>query len=249
MGTLKMTCMIMTLTLSLGCSDKSIFKAADKHDVGDDAAVWMEKGRPAKAIEILRDALDDEPDDYRLRSLLSAAIAQLYGIDAIGLALKMAENQAKKASEEPADGASSNNAIVALFAVLPDATAANIAGLEEAITELTKIPDESRTKADYFKLSMLHTSLLGLRTKKFDKDGDGQVSPVEILSMSDDDAIGIISSLIAGQAAFSAGSSTGEGSAAAGAQIGAIQAEIDKQDGATSGERLKNYLNKDKAKT
>jgi hypothetical protein len=232
-----MSAVITTLSLA-ACGDKSVLQSAEKRDPATEAARAMEQDRPEDAVATLRSALEKDPLNYQLRSLLSAALAQYYGIDAISLALKMAENKSGDSS--------SSNGIVALFVVLPDPTDETIAGLEEAIQELESIPEAERTRADNFKLSMMHTSLLGLRTKKFDLDLDGQISPTELLSLSDNDAAAILNSLISSQNAFNSGSASGQGSQAAGEKIGSIKGDIDLQDGATDSEKLRNYLSKDK---
>jgi hypothetical protein len=217
----------------------------EKKNPGEDAVVLMEKGKPDEAISVLESALVDEPENYRLVSLLSAATAQKYGISLIDIALKMGgsgdeeEGEEGSESEQPAGG----NDITNLFSVLPDPTDANIAGVEEARDIMASIPVGFRKTGDTFMLSLLNTSLLGMRTKKLDTDGDGQLSPVELLDLSEDNATAILGDLISASESFAGESG---GAEAAQEKLQAIQDEIDAQEGETEAERLRNYLNRER---
>ena len=98
------------------------------------------------------------------------------------------------------------------------------------------------TDADNFKATVFYTSRLGLRTKQFDTDGDGLVSPVELLSMSDDAALDILESLYSAEASIQAGTADNEQSAASSQQISNIKDQIESQPGETQAEKLRNYL-------
>lgn len=177
-------------------------------------------------------------------SLLSSATAQKYGIDAIELALKMANSEKEKAAQTTTtDSTSSNNGITALFIVLPDASDENIAGINDAITIMEKIPEGVRTSADTFKLTMLHTASLGLTTKKFDIDGDGKISQSEILTMTAGDATSILDSLLSAESLVAAAGAAGTGDSAASiANISSIREAISSSSGTTDQEKLTNYL-------
>lgn len=236
--------MILSLLLHTACG-KNMLSTFEKQNAAEDATIELEKNNPDKAIRILQDALEDDPENYQLISLLSAATAQKYGIDALTMALEMANNQAGNGSQSGTQG--SNN-ITALFSAVPEASLTNIEGVQEAIRIMMTIPAESRTKADNFYLSLMNTAALALQTKKFDKDGDGLISPVELLDLSDEDAVNIIESLLNAESALSGGIlDEGGNSKASAEQISQIRTQIDAQEGATTAEKLRNYLNKDKA--
>jgi hypothetical protein len=242
---------IVTFTLFVfGCSS-NVFRSTDKADPGEDAAVALENDNPSKAISILEAALKDDPDNYRYMSLLAAAKAQKFGVSVIQIALKMAETEEgeegeegeEEATEETDEESDSNtNDITNLFPVLPDPTDANIDGIKEAIDLLAAIPNDELHEGDIFLLSLLNTAVLALRTKTLDADGDGQLSPVELLDLNADTAIAILEDLASASAAFASGDA-GSSSEAAQARLEAIQASIDAQEGETEEERLRNYFN------
>lgn len=229
---------VMSL-LYLGCGS-SIFKAAEKSDPAVDATLAIEKNKPQDAIDILTEALEKDPEDYQLISLLASAQAQLVDIDLIRVVLKMATSSTE--SDSTSSGSGSNNSVTLLFDALPDASVGNIAGLDTAIATLESIPELERTDADSYKLTIFFTARLGLRTKSFDKDGDGQVSPVELIILDDDSAAAIIDSIISAQSAIA---ETGDGSdstSASSEKISEIKSAIDASEGDSDAEKLKNYL-------
>lgn len=235
--------MTFFLLLHTACG-KNLLGTFEKQNAAEDATIEMEKNNPDKAISILKDALEDDPENYQLISLLSAATAQKYGIDALSMALEMANTQAGSGNQSGTEG--SNN-ITALFAVVPEASETNIEGIQEAIRIMMTIPADARTKADNFYLSLMNTAALALQTKKFDKDGDGLISPVELLDLSDDDAVNIIESLLNAESALSGGILDESGNSKASAeQISQIRSQIEAQEGETTAEKLRNYLNKEK---
>lgn len=238
--------MILAFLLHTACG-KNLLATVEKEDVAEDATIALEKNNPDQAISNLKEALEDDPDNYQLISLLSAATAQKYGIDALSMALEMASSQTGEGNQSGTEG---SNSITALFAVVPEASKTNIDGINEAISIMMSIPAASRTKADNFYLSLMSTAALALQTKKFDKDGDGLISPVELLDLSDDDAVGIIESLLNAESALANGILEESGNSKASAeQISQIRTQIDAQEGATTADKLRNYLNKDKAPT
>ena len=91
---------------------------------------------------------------------------------------------------------------------------------------------------------MYETAALTLRTKKYDLDGDGTISPMEALGMSSSDAVTILSQLSGAASAFSGGSSTSSVDQAAASQITNIQSAISQCPGADQETQLKNYMSK-----
>ncbi|MGE0174253.1 MAG: hypothetical protein AB7T49_15760 [Oligoflexales bacterium] len=246
--------MIKSLIFSilLAACGSNIFKSVDKSDPGEDATVAMENGNPQKAISILEKAIEDEPENYRYYALLAAAMAQKYGVSVIQIALKMGESdeeeegasddQAIVQEEEEEDGDSSSSDVTKLFPVLPVPSDENIDGIKEAIETLGLIPSEELREADVFLLSLLNTAILALRTKTLDTDGDGQLSPVELLDLNEDTAVLILEDLISASEALAAGGGSG-GSEVAREKLEAIQEAIASQEGETDAERLRNFFN------
>ena len=175
---------------------------------------------------------------------MAAAVAQRWGIDTISIALKMA-TQNTTSSATTATGQSTNQ-LTGLFSVLPPASDENISGVKLAIEYMNRIPATERTIADNFIMSMLQTALTVIQTKKFDKDGDGLISPLELLNLDDDSALDILESIIAAEGALTGVVTGSSGSDSAGDNISTIRSEIDKQEGTTSSEKLRNFLDDEK---
>jgi hypothetical protein len=186
-------------------------------------------------------------------SLLSQAVAQLYGLDPLTVALKLAQSKTSTSTEEDettdtTSGSTSDassggaNSITAIFPALPDPSEGNIAGFDKSAAILNSLNVNVLTAADLFKKALLLTATVSLRTKKLDTDGDGKISLLETTSLSASDATAILIG-IASAAASVSGSSTGSGNGAtAAANINALLSKIDAQEGATDEEKLRNYL-------
>ncbi len=241
---LSLTIVIMCSLLFHTACGKNMFGRFEEEEPAEDATIALEQNKPDKAIRILNAALEDDPENYQLVSLLSAATAQKYGIDAFTMVMRMVNSQKEQAENQTPSG--SNN-ITALFSAVPASTPENIAGINEAIRIMMTIPATSRTRADNFYLSLMNTAALTLQTKKFDKDGDGLISPVELLDLSDDDAISILDSLLNAESAMADGLLPDSANSKASAeQISQIRSQIESQEGASTAEKLRNFLNKDK---
>ena len=238
----------VTALLCLGFTSAcgtSIFVHAEKKNSAEDATINLEKNQPDAAIGTLNKALAKDPENTKLIALLSSATAQKYGIDVVTIALQMAKNSSTPATtSSSSSGASSGtNGITALFSVLPASTDENINGIQGAISIMETIPAALRTAADNFMLTLMHTAVLGLVAKQFDKDGDGLISPVEMLSITPDAAVAILANLLAAQEVLAMGTgATGGSSSAAMAAVGHIQTAIDNAPGSSDQEKLVNYL-------
>ncbi len=215
------------------------FDTYEESDPAEDATVALEEGNPNKAINILTKALQRDPDNYQYISILALAYAERGGIDALTLAQKMASNSSSTSMSN-----SSSNGVTSLFSVMPDATDANIADVDTAVSLMVTIPAAVRTNADTLKIAMYQTASLTLRTKKYDLDGDGIITPAEILGMTSNDASTIISQLASAAEAFGGGSSSSTVDQAAASQITTIQSAIGQCPGANQEEQLKNYMSK-----
>lgn len=235
---------LLTLPWLLSCGT-STFKNLEKEDPAVDGTIALEQNDPEAAIAILEPAVEKDPTDYQLVSLLASAKAALVGVDFVRVILKLATPDEDSGSESATSSAttdSEGNDVTALFSALPEPTDEAFAGLDEALALLESIPDAERLDADRYKLTVFHTSRLGLTTKAFDKDGDGQVTPVELIDLDDADATDILSSLSAAEAAIN---STGDGSdstSESASKISGISAAIEAQDGETDAEKIRNYL-------
>jgi hypothetical protein len=213
------------------------FASYETKDPGEDATVALEDGNPNKAINILTDALKDEPENWQWVSILALAYAERAGINALTLAQKMASNSGGQAT-------TSSNEVTALFSILPEATDSNINDVDEAVALMLKIPALNRTTADVLKIAMFQTASLTLRTKKLDTNGDGIISVSELLGMSSGDALTILTQLASAAAAFAGGDPSSSTDQAAAAQISTIQSAIGTCPGASQEDKLKNYLSK-----
>ena len=81
-------------------------------------------------------------------------------------------------------------------------------------------------------MSMFYTSLLTLRTKAFDSDGDGSLSVEELAALDDASAIAILTDLAAAQSSLN-GYSTEDGTQDAANNVGSIATSIEGQEGAS----------------
>lgn len=212
------------------------FASYETKDPGEDATVALEDGNPNKAINILTDALKDDPENWQWVSILALAYAERAGINALTLAQKMASNSGSQTT--------STNEVTSLFSLLPDATDANINDVDEAVALMLKIPALDRTTADVLKIAMFQTASLTLRTKKLDTNGDGIISVSELLGMTSGDALTILTQLSSAAAAFAGGDPSSSTDQAAAAQISTIQSAIGTCPGASQEDKLKNYLSK-----
>lgn len=226
----------LTLALLAGCGGNP-FESYESKDPAEDATVALEEGNPDKAISILTSALRGDPQNNVYISILALAYAERAGVDPLSLAQNMASGSGSSSS-------TSGNGVTSLFSIMPAATDANIADVDQAVTLMLSIPNEARTTADTLKLAMFQTAALTLRSKKYDINGDGVVSASELLSMSSSDALTILSQLDGAASAFTGGTSTSTVDQAASTQVTAIKTKISTCPGANSEEQLKNYLSK-----
>jgi hypothetical protein len=249
MKTLKYMIAILLTTSLLSCG-VNVFQPAAESDPETDAVLAMEKNKPDEAIAILEKALEDDPDNPKLLSLLGSATAQKYGFDPLSFALDLAKQQSESSSTEESETteSSSSNGITTMFSALPTASQKNIDGIAEAIAFIESIPSADRSKADNFKLSMLHTAKMAMVTKQFSEMVQGDFSAENLQNLTPDQAIQILSSLSSAAIAMAAASASADGnSGKAAEQISAIQSKIDEQEGATQEEKLRNYLAKQEA--
>lgn len=204
-------------------------------------------------------AASTKKDVDRCISLLSQAVAQLYGLDPLTVALKLAQSKSSSNTDTKSETSSSTtsndantggaNSITAIFPALPEPSDENINGFDKSAAILNSMTASTLTAADLFKKALLLTATVSLRTKKLDADGDGKISLLETTSLSGSDAAAILLG-IASAAASVSGSGTSAGSAAVAAEsINSLLTKINAQDGTSDEEKLKNYLANQKKST
>lgn len=221
--------LISGLSMLFSCRS-NVFEPIDDAEPADRAAAYMDEQKPDEAISVLNAALKNDPDDYRLISLLASAKAQKAGIDTLDIAVKLAT-----------DGVSGNNALTAMFSILPAVDASNRALMLEVVTLLGSIPQASRSNADNFKSTLFNAAFTALQAKFFDSDGDGQFTVDELSQLDDASADAIVNSLLDAQNSavlFEGAESDG----VAAEKVQDIKAQLDAQPGATNAEKLRNLL-------
>lgn len=229
-----------------GCGT-NLFKTQEKKDVAEDAAIELENGNPDKAITMLENALQDDPGNITYLSLLAMAYGQRAGVDPFSFIENMASDSDSEESESGDDagdssGSSSGNGMTAMFGIMPPATAETIADVDYALELLAQIPVESISDADKIKLALFQTAAMVLRVKILDANGNGVIDPEEILTMSSESALTVLTQMAAAATIFSGGVGAGDSGDAAGKKVTDIQAAIDAQEGATQEEKLKAYI-------
>jgi hypothetical protein len=224
---------LATAVIYSGCG-ANLYDAVEPSDPATDAVLALENNKPKEAIEIAEGGLESDPDNYQLISILASAYAQKAGLSPLDFALQLAEQQSS---------GSAGSGITTTFGALPDATTENISSITIAIAALESIPSDHRTTGDKFKMSMLYTAKMGLLAKQFSDTVSGNLTVENLQNLTPDQAIEILSSLGGAAGAIAALDTSGDGnSAKAAAQITAIQAKIDEQEGADQTEKLRNYL-------
>ncbi|MBP9707272.1 MAG: hypothetical protein KBD78_06475 [Oligoflexales bacterium] len=256
---------IIFMTIFSTSCGSNLFKATDTAPVEVEATRYLEDGKPEKAVSLLLNSLDPaakaaiesgEPGtelanqieeltnslpDRRMRlSLLSAAYAQSYGFDPLNLILNLAAEDEE--DEENPSAEEDDKGFAKLFPVLPAATDANIFGFALAQTILQAIPSEEMNSADQFKLGLLLTATLSLRTKKLDTDGDGNISLLESLLLEPSDALSILTELAAAGGALSEFAGDNDSRAQTIQAIENFQQNIDSQEGSNDTERLQRFI-------
>jgi hypothetical protein len=191
-----------------------------------------------------------------LVSILASAKAQLHGIDPFDLALKVAESATSESSSADAEAdfsqadpsapaAASGNQVTVLFPVLPAATDENLHGLDVAMAVLQSVGDE-KTAADDYKEALFLTASIALVSKTLDSDGDGEISALEAITLSDAAAATLLNQIMSAAAAAAASSGSGDDAETAKSteQIQALQSKIDAEEGDTQEEKLRNFMAK-----
>lgn len=222
--------------INLGCGG-NIYQSIDSADASEKAVVALENEDPDKAINILEKEIEKKDDNYQAISLLATAKAQKAGIDIIDITLNLVTSQSENVQT------SANNPVASLFSIIPDASDEIIELVNSSVALIQSIPNDKKTEADLFRLAMYQTALMILTTKALDSDGDGSIGLEELQSMSEEQALAIITSIVNAEDSAAAFSGSGNQGAAAG-QISGISEKINQQEGSTPAEKLKSFLAK-----
>lgn len=235
------------LVLVLAGCGANMLKSGETEDPAEDAVLALERKDPDTAIRLLETALGDDEGNPQYLSILATAYAQRGGIEPLQFAAKLsANNNSQESSGDASGGAaasSQTNGFAALYGVMPAATDQAIADLDKAVTILaTEIAVDDRLPGDGFKLALYQTASVILRTKALDLNGDGTLTPDEILSLSSNSAAGILNQIAQAAVLLGAQGTDDKTIQKAAESVAKYQTQIDASPGATSEEKLKNYL-------
>lgn len=231
--------LMLSLTLVASCG-QSIFASLDEMSVEDQIIAHLEADEPDKALSLIDKELEKTPDDNKLKSIKSAAIAQKYGVDTMSLALAVIEQQNSGTAGE-------QSALSTLLNVLPPVDDVAIAGVQQAVDILNSIGIELRLNSDNFKLTMLNMALLSMRLKLIDGDGTGTFTADELQNLSTEQAAAILDTLGGAVNAADAAAQAGVSTEVAAKAIQDVKDQIDSQPGANQDEKLRNFLEQLKA--
>lgn len=240
MRTLAQIGLLSVLLLQQGCGT-NMLQRSEKSDPAEDATLALEKGDEDKAIEILEDALADDPKNPQFLSILALAHAQRAGIEPLAFAQRIsAASTSSQASSGTTPQAGGNYSI--MFQALPEPSSDNLTDIDESVRLLTSIASDQHLPGDDFKLALYQTASMFLRIKVLDTNHDGTLSLDEVLNLSDAAASGLLSQLLSAQSILASGDANDPSIKKAAAALDKYKAQIDAAAGSTNEEKLKNYL-------
>lgn len=227
--------MTIAITVALSGCGSNIYAPLQSQDPADEAARYLEQGKPQKAIDLLEEALADDEGNATYTSMLALSYAQRAGVAPIDFVENMGSVES--------GGGSGGNGITALFGVTPAATTSAIEDVDYAITLMGQLPTDAFNDAEKLKLSIFQTASTVLKIKILDTDGDGTVSTSEMLNLTDATAESIVLGLINASSLLSGGgASASSGGDAAASLISEMVSGINGQGGGTSRDKLAGYL-------
>jgi hypothetical protein len=232
--------LLTCLALAAGCGT-NLLKSTEKKDPPEDATLALERHDETAAISILERALDGDPTNPQLLSILSTAYAQRAGIEPLVFAERLASSQSQSGGDSGGGSGASN--FTSMFSLMPEATTAHLSDLDRAVEILTQdIPADLRQPGDVFKFALYQTASVILHTKALDRDGDGKLSAAEILDLSDGSAAGLIGQIAQAAALLSGTDSADTASQKAAEALSKYQSAIDAAPGDTQTDKMRNYL-------
>ncbi len=230
----------LLLSMTLAACGQNMLKTGESKDPAEDATIALDRGDAGEAISILEKALEDDAGNPKLLSILALAYAYRAGISPLEFATKLAESNA---STSPSLTLAESTSFSAMFAVLPDATAAVLEDIDRAVEILTaEIGVDDRQPGDVFKIAIFQSASMLLHTKALDKNGDGTLSIDEIVDLSSSSATGILSQLSSAKAVLAQSSADDQSAAQALAALDKYSSAIAAEEGATDEDKLRNFL-------
>jgi hypothetical protein len=241
-------CTSAAVALSLlGCGT-NVFKSSEPKDPAEDATLDLERGDAAGAIDTLTAALQSDPTNTQLLSILALAYGERAGFDPLRFASQMATSQASGSGSGSGTGtgaqdSSQSQSFTALFSITPEATASNMSDLDTAVAILSvQIPTSERQLYDTFKLALFTTGSMVLHLKSVVADANGLVVPTNLNNLDETSATNLINELTSAQSLIAEADPNDPAVQKAAANIGQYQAEINAEPGATNADKLKNFL-------
>ncbi len=229
---------LLAALLLTGCG-KNMLASSEKADPAEDATLALEKGDEDKAIEILEEALADDPENPQFLSILALAHAQRAGVEPLAFAQRISSSSSTSStSSTPQVGGS----YAVMFQALPEATEPNLTDIDASVQILASIAADAHLPGDDFKLALYITASMFLHIKVLDTDGDGTLSVDELLNLSDANATGLLTQLLSAQSVLGGGDADDASIAKATAALAKYQDKIDAAEGATNEDKLRNYL-------
>ena len=235
---MKATTIILFLALLTGCGD-NVFEGQEQSDPAEDATIALENQDPDAAIEILEDALEDDPDNAQYTSILSLAYAQRAGVEPLSFALELTTGEEE--DEDSGDSGGSTQYEL-MFAILPDPDDQALTDIAQAVSLLSSLSSDDLLPGDTFKLAMFQTAYFVMQTKRLDTDLDGSLAGTEVDDLTAEDAAALLNQIDQVSALLAESGEDDATSAAAAESIAEFQAELDAQPGDTDEEKLENYL-------
>lgn len=204
-----------------GCGT-NVAKSQAPVDTVAQAQEDMETGRYTQAQKKCEEHLARSPDDHTVRSLLAASLAAQGGLVLMTLLLEASSKGTQQESSAEGGGG--------LGRFLPAASAANVAALTAANTEMGRIPKTARTTAMTLQASLflLFESLLRIKAI--------QENPASLASLTAADAKRIVGNL-------ATAASLSQGSSNPFAEVASSRSQaLSGAPGATEKEKLTNYV-------
>ena len=222
------------------CKAAKRFIPCSERTSEEDARLALERGDFDQAIEILIRLVEESPDVYSLYTLLAAAYAARAKVAVVDLVLSSLTS-------------SGGSLVDQVGAFLPQPAEVGmevythyLEDIARAIDYLKSIPESLRATTSsekYAKSAQLQLSIYGIAysvmylNQFVATTGSGGLDTTKLASISEADALLVISSLTdAAQIQAAGGSSVGA------EKINATLTQINNQPGATQNERLQNYV-------
>lgn len=256
-----------SLLLFCSCSSSSdvINIFPQKLDPADQATKYLEEEKPDKAIALMlaelgsdfasiyngldqttvltaQDTLstfitDNTKATYA--SILASAEAHKLGLDPIDLILKSAELANATNNQSSSQ---SSNVVIAMWPILPIATAENVLAAKKASAALMSISN-FYIPEDKVKLTVFQLATTSLSLKAMDLNGNNQLDLNEITSLDTTLAAAFLSQIVtAALAAASIDPTSGANAEGIGSQITQVTEAIQASAGSNDQEKLQNWL-------